>query len=478
MKNLFIPTFIILFANTVFGQNISAEIAKNAGQTFLNAKLGQTQKNSSELQLAYRSAEYYIFNAENEFIIVSATYNANPILAYSTENRFDIENIPPATQAILNGYRQQIAYLTEMQIAVKEAHQQWDNLQNGKLPKVQKANAVEPLLKNIAWGQGTQTNGMYNDFCPYDAVAGKRVPAGCNAVVMAMIMKYHNYPAKGTGSHCYEANYSVSGYGGDYGTLCADFESADYQYNLMPNQLKNTSSNAEKSAVAQLIYHCGVAVNMMYGANVSLAYGNLPDAVIGQSDGVNTYIDVRTALQTYFGYAEGIAVIEKKDYTETEWITAIKAELNKLQPINYGSNEHSYICDGYDENDFFHLNFGWTGSCNGYFHTSNIVPTEDDWHSNQTNGQYAMINIKPKYPTGIFETKSANTFKLYPNPTTGQLTIESEDLKMETVDIYDITGKFIVNCQLSIVNSIDVSHLTNGMYFLRLNGAVMRFQKE
>jgi len=468
MKKLIVTAIAVFLMSTVTAQ-VNESTAKAVGQTFLNSK-----GSKSELKLAYSNSEYFIFNGETGFVIVSASNNVTPILGYSTEGNFDVTNLPPAVTEILQGYSKEIAYIISEQIEVKQVLVQWENLSNGIAPKVQKSSTVEPLIQT-QWGQGDQTNyKWYNDSCPYDQTAGRNVLVGCNAVTMAQIMKYWNYPSTGTGERSYYHEYAYNGTTYNYGTLSVNFGSTTYNWSSMPNKL--TASNP---AVAQILYHCGVAINMKYSPNFSGAWG-----FIGSVDNLdevgNPKIDVRTALQRYFGYAEGIYQIEKKDFTETEWISAIKTELDKRQPINYGSSSHSYICDGYDENDMFHLNFGWTGSCNGYFHTSSIIPTQGTWNQNHTNGQYAIMGIKPKNWTSIAETKNENNVKVYPNPTSGELKIKNEELREGTViEIFNIVGQNVGAYPCGRPETtIDISHLANGMYYLRIWEKVVKFVKE
>ena len=62
----------------------------------------------------------------------------------------------------------------------------------------------------------------------------------------------------------------------------------------------------------------------------------------------------------------------------------------------------------------------------------------------------ACVTLNVNAPTGIAET-TANNLKVYPNPTTGQLTI---------------------------VNSIDISHLPAGVYFLKINDKTVKVIKQ
>ena len=70
-----------------------------------------------------------------------------------------------------------------------------------------------------------------------------------------------------------------------------------------------------------------------------------------------------------------------------------------------------------------------------------------------------------------------NLLRVYPNPTNSQLRIENYDVSMGEIEIYDVVGRKIVHCPLSIDNSIDVSHLENGLYFLKIGDKTVKIIK-
>jgi len=70
------------------------------------------------------------------------------------------------------------------------------------------------------------------------------------------------------------------------------------------------------------------------------------------------------------------------------------------------------------------------------------------------------------------ENREAVTVKLYPNPTTRDLRIESEDLRIENVVIYDVFGKIQKTEKQKMENTFDISHLPAGVYFVRISTEV------
>ncbi|MDD3687401.1 MAG: C10 family peptidase, partial [Bacteroidales bacterium] len=203
----------------------------------------------------------------------------------------------------------------------------------------------------------------YNAQCPVD-VAGPcgRVYTGCVATAMAQVIRYLEWPVNGVGSRCY-THYN-------YGELCADYSAATYDYSIMPNG----SGNAE---VAELMYHCGVSVSMGYSPTGSGAYSS----------------SVPTALRNYFDY-KNVVILSKSSYTDDAWHNILRNEIDNSRPIYYsghGSGGHAFVFDGYQGTDYFHVNWGWGGSYNGYFYTNDLTPGS----SNFTNSQNAVIGAIP-----------------------------------------------------------------------------------
>jgi PKD repeat protein len=269
----------------------------------------------------------------------------------------------------------------------------WSHYTASSVPLTKAAVAVAPLLGTLAWDQGC----YYNAQCP--TMSGgdcNKCPTGCLATAMAMIMKYHAYPTHGYSSHSY-AHTTANGYDNNFGTLTANFGAATYNWAAMPNSVNSTNS-----AVATLMYHCGVAVDMSYDVYGSGAY---------LSDGAY-------ALNFYFTYSCSYSI--KSMYTDTDWKSMLKNSLDSLRPVLYGGQDptfggHAFICDGYQgtNNDYFHFNFGWSGSSNGYEYVDAITPsgTPDNFSTNQE----AIFNIHPEPATTPAAIFTANTTSVAPN---------------------------------------------------------------
>ena len=200
---------------------------------------------------------------------------------------------------------------------------------------------------------------------------------------MAQVMKYWEYPSHGIGTH----SYIWKGQ-----TLTADFGNTTYDWANMTNTYGSSSTSVQKQAVATLMYHCGVSVDMVYGGR----------STNGSSAAVAT---VAEALKTFFNYSPDLAHEKKSQYDDAEWKTKVKNELDAHRPMEYGGQDpngpagHAFVCDGYNSDDYFHFNWGWSGAYDGYFSLDNL-DTGANNQSGQGNGVYtrdqaAVFGIQP-----------------------------------------------------------------------------------
>lgn len=294
----------------------------------------------------------YVFNTDDGFVIIAADDNETPIVAYSHEGPFHPDNVPDPVAAYLQDAMARVQYAAAHPPVLPQA-------------TAKSTRAMPPLLTE-RWHQGCG----YNNLCPTGQGPCSHAEVGCVAVAMGMIMHYWGYPSTGWGTHSYT-----------YGThLSADFGNTTYQWDLMPDSLNAQSSLEEVEAVATLLFHCGVSVNMRYDPGSSSAsIDKVPEALI-----------------LYFNYSRRLHMEVSSNYDHAEWIAMLKECLDQRQPILYsgiGTAGHSFVCDGYDENNLFHFNWGWGGNANGYYSIGSLNPNGYDF--NNTN--FALLDIFPQY---------------------------------------------------------------------------------
>lgn len=345
---------------------VDVNLAKEIAAKFM-------ETNDLQLVTIYKTdrnvAALYVFNTANGFVIVAADDCETPIIGYSHEGRFDPNNVPVQMQDYLQDFVARIQYNIENQIvADKTTAQQWELVKaTGMLNNRKNAKAVAPLLTD-KWNQGCR----YNSLCPTMQGPCDHAEVGCVAVAMGQIMHYWGYPATGWGSH----SYTNAGT-----TLSADFGNTTYDWSHMPDSLTESSTEAEIEAVATLLYHCGVSVDMRYTNNGSNANSTIiPDA-----------------MMRYFDYSRHMHREKKTDYSDEEWIPMLKNCLDLQRPVLYsgfgstGNIGHAFVCDGYDNNDLLHFNWGW-GTADGYFALGNLNPLGYNFNNNNS----AILDIVPE----------------------------------------------------------------------------------
>lgn len=369
------------------------------------------QSDSPDIQLVdvtslmpYRNIYFFKETSGRGFVLVSGDDAATPILGYSTNTTFDPADLPDHIHLWFLQYDRQIDELIAEGVkATDDISDEWQRLINGDPIPEERARekSVSPLL-TTTWGQGTNAGNTYNSLCPHSGTT--YTYAGCTAVATAQVMKYWNHPATGRGSHSYSHQ--------TYGTLSANFGNTNYAWTSMPNSITSSSPAAQKTAIATLIYHVGVAVEMDYGTSGSGAattnYGNI------------TTPSAENALQSYFKYSCSTHSVSKGNFTNAEWIALLKGELDAStpRPILYSGYDasyqsgHAFVLDGYDNQSRFHVNWGWTSSYDGFYAMGALNPTGSGAGGNQSNNysynNSAVIGIKPATSTGTSSTVSAS----------------------------------------------------------------------
>lgn len=220
------------------------------------------------------------------------------------------------------------------------------------------AERVEPLL-NTVWGQDIP----FNLHCPEktnEQGVLQHCRVGCVACAMAQVMRYHEYPAVGIGKGQNIFNTA----------LTANFGETWYDWDNMLESYADSYTREEAEAVATLMFHCGVAVNMIYGLKSSSTFTGFAN-------------NMTTALSRYFGYDETtLRNLNRSKYSKEEWLQIIYEELSAGRPIIYSGNSesmggHTWVVDGYDVRGRVHMNWGWLGAANDYYDIDLNIPGLD-----------------------------------------------------------------------------------------------------
>lgn len=388
MRRNLLLSIIIALCMPLLGNPVDENTAKQLAQNFWkeNNIMGvrgdevfkKTVEDAQFVNVAPQSGynEFYIFNNEagEGFVIIAADDCVIPILGYSYDNNFVIENMPPNLKGWLDGYAEQIRAAVEMRAeATEDILTEWECLRRGNNLPIKSETAVNHLL-STTWDQGE----YYNMLCPEDSycITG-HVLTGCAATAMAQILRFWEYPNDAHRVIYHEYEHPV------YGLLDANYSYAggSYYWNYMPNQLSSSSSIYQKQAVASLMYHCGVSVEMDYGPNVSSAFTTAAEI----------------AFRAFFDYNNATLVM--KPSNDSQWINLLKNELDNGRPIYYAGTGpdggHAFVCDGYNNSNYFWFNWGCSGQANGFFPVNSLTPNINGHHFNFSYNQQAIIGIEP-----------------------------------------------------------------------------------
>ena len=442
-KKLLLIAIFALTVGNIFANPVDRQRAQQIGQNFMNAKIGQ--KANVRLNLVYTSAtreavDYYVFNNDNGngFVIVSGDDRVKPILAYSTSGCFDPNDIADGFNFTLNGFREEIQYVRENDIeATADIDAEWKSVaETGYINNVSKGRAIVGPLLQTTWHQ----NFPYNSQCPEDAGgSGGHVYAGCVATAMAQVMKFWDYPAQGSGSHSY--------YPDEYPLQTANFGETEYHFELMPNDIDSLNTEEDYFYIAQLQHHCGIAVEMMYGPDGSGAFSD----------------DVPPALRNYFGYSCDNHITNYgggfwgPGYSNEEWTQMLKdGGLDEGIPLYYsgqddhGAGGHAFVCDGYDENDYFHFNWGWSGKDDAWCPVGALNTTK--YAFNELNGFTG--HIIPDSPEYNNRPENITDFEV----------VENEDITSVTISwtnpANDLNGEPLTSCTVMVYRGKELIYTT------------------
>jgi hypothetical protein len=341
---LLFTAFLCSISSVLNAQSVNIHTAKAIAEHHLAAisrpslkstasKGKNFQFTSVKVAVENKDTLYYILNdtINKGFAIVSADKRAWPILGFSTEGSFNEKKQPKALIAWMDCKRKEIEYIKKHNLQPDSTTLAlWQNLSFENASAT--STSVEPLL-NTKWDQGC----YYNQLCPSDTQSPYcgHTPTGCVVTALAQIMKYWNYPTKGKGSNSYIHP--------KYGSISADFGSTTYLWDQMPNELTGYNE-----AVATLMFHCGAALSMNYDTF--------------ESRPINSEVN---SIVKYFDFSPNAQFV----YQSESWSDLFRNELDAGHPVFMVSCaiNHAFVCDGYMDGDLFHFNFGWGGSCDGYY---------------------------------------------------------------------------------------------------------------
>lgn len=374
MRKILLLFSLFLMTLVAWGEPIDRNEALKQANAFLSSK-GIPVRQSLDMAYAQpgKAAEarslYYVFNVGNDkgFVIVAGDDAVSPILAYADRGDFSEREMAPAAKAMLESYAQQIEMIQQNPSLAVAASTSYA--------------AIAPMVES-QWNQSEP----YNYMCPTIEGEPGRSVTGCVATAMAQIMYYHKWPVAET--------KAIPAYQMSNGELIAGANPVTLDWDAM--QSTYTGSEAEDDpaakAVAQLMVLCGKSVKMSYSSSASGAASE----------------SVPAALKEYFDYDGAAHMVYRDEYANADWEKMIYDELAAKRPVYLSGTSisgtsvvgHAFVCDGYDGEGLFHINWGWGGMSDGFFRLTLLNPDDHGTGGNNGSGGFnmdegAIIGIQP-----------------------------------------------------------------------------------
>lgn len=352
---------------------IAEKQAALLGVTIDQKAMAKARKQGSKGELTLSQESYYVFpNADSKgFTIVSGDDRLPEIVGYSSQGSYDENNLPEGFVSFMKAYQN---LYNKVNLGDAEALKNLAEIKAWRSKKnasAETSSVVAPLLGNIEWDQTSP----YNNMCPkYDSV--HVAATGCVATAMAQVMAYYKYPK--------QLKADIPGYVNRWNGIPMEIptitrEDGIYDWdNMLPKYDKEANATQQqKDAVAKLMFHCGAAVQMNYG----------PESAASVS---------ATKLAKYFGYdADLMMDLNRSSFTLDKWMQIIDTELAAGRPVLYSGQAsdggHQFICDGKDGEGLYHINWGWSGSQNGYFDLSLLNPEKGGTGSGSSTEGYNRL---------------------------------------------------------------------------------------
>lgn len=392
MKKYYLLSLALLTALSAGAKHLSPQEAASRAL----AQPGMMRAPGQAPRLVYsQGEEVYVFNQAETFFIAPADDKARPVLGYCDEGAFDVNNIPPQLQWLLEQYAEELKLNSAELIN-----------ESGEPAKAPARAAIHDLY--AGWQPiAPLVTTKWNQDAPYNAeTPNGNCATGCVATAMAQIVFYNKYYI-GSGSKQYTTK--TNKYEIDY-----TFPAA-MNFSAMTNTYDDNSTEESKAAVASLMKACGVAVEMNYTTGASGASSS----------------NVPLGLVQYMGYNPAQTAYTRRDhYNTSEWESLIYSQLSAAHPVFYSGQApgggHAFVCDGYDKNGLFHFNWGWGGNSDGYFALSSLNPDDQGIGSfpGGYNGFQGIVTVASPKSTDTAVAPSISAYINYSGENQGKATFK------------------------------------------------------
>lgn len=375
MKRTILILSIVFYCSVSFASEVVKSDAEYIARQWMTKITGEDCAGNVQVTPCFLDSvctHFVVAFEPRGWVIVAASDLIDPILGYSEESNLNRDSQPISFNQWMASLSEQIIQILKKGgSASLEISEKWADLRRN-LPFVKSAAEENSPLLKTEWSQGI----LFNEMCPVDVASeagNDHVWTGCAATAMAQVMKYWEYPEHGFGNISYDHPI--------YGTLSADFENTSYQWNEMEDSPANSNSEIQR-----LIYHAAVSVKMNFGASSS-------GSLITETPG---------AMERHFGYNSSSFWTNSSCWDKDEWKQLLYNEIDRGRPILYmGYSQqsrvsHVFVLDGYKD-DYFHFNWGWGGSANGYYLLSLLNPLAHNYSFDQA----AILGIVPSFASSL-----------------------------------------------------------------------------
>jgi len=408
--------------------DVTPEVAMKQAADFVKQRVANGSRrapSASQLTMAKKVSGLYVINIGKSegFVIVSPDDRTDAILGYADSGNLNPDNMPENMKAWLQGYADEIAWAKRNNITASAATAQ-------RAHRAVKT-AIAPLV-SAQWNQDDPYNKLVNNSTYFDY---SDVVTGCVATAMAQVMYY---TAKKAGLSSSYTLVATDSYTTDWGkTIPVVPANTALNWSTMKDTYTSGETGAAADAVATLMKACGASVKMSYA-----------NAANGGSSANSDIID--DALIKYFGYDETTQYADRSFYSYLNWIELLYNELSQGRAILYTGQSigggHEFVCDGYQGEDYFHINWGWGGKSDGFFKLAALDPDEQGIGGSTSTegynaGQSAVIGIQLKGGTGTVLDVHKNTVNLTLNSVSADKTsITTDEIANITFNITNNSG--------------------------------------
>ncbi|MBI5538845.1 MAG: C10 family peptidase [Bacteroidia bacterium] len=467
MKNritllLFVTIIALLNTSSIFARQITYnEVISVSNNKLIELKKADIIYVNNCVEIKTNSIIAFVVNLNPKgYIVVSANTDLPPIIAYSFESNFgELNESNPLFSIIISDLTNRNKYFSQSNIVRNNS--KWEELLNENYKLLPDETLQQWPDVGDGWLKTNWTqNAPYSDFCPMDPVTNVRSIAGCPSTAMAQILNFHatTNNTQFNDFDDYYHNYAGRQYWIDNDYLARDFPSFPelnvYLDTLEQHYLNNIlPTNEDKAA---LTFACGIAATQVYTSAGSGTFG------------------VNQAYEAYMRF--NCTTASLLDTTNLDLYDRLMQNMKDTLPAHLAivnptwTSGHNVVVDGYNTDNYYHLNFGWGGSYNSWY----LLPQEIPYNLTVIEG--VIVDIMKKENTSIFESDIINSnISVFPNPFS-ESTIISYNLTNNTnicLYIFDITGKIIFSKQFSEEKgynqiSINLNSNPEGIYYYKL----------